>query len=127
MTSFQLSITPSRRAAARFVNRVRRTLQEALADQKGLSGITQSEVARRIGVHRSVINRELHGRANITIGRVAEFAHALGLEPRFTLVTPEQSPHTNERSPYVEVEIDASPNRTVRKDQDDSDNLSRVA
>ena len=48
MTSFQISVTPSRRAAARFVMRVRRAFQKALAEEGCASGLTQSEIAQRL-------------------------------------------------------------------------------
>ena len=94
MTSFQIAISPSRRAAARFVSRVRRALQRALVEEGERKGITQSEIARSIDVHRSVISRELNGRQDITLGRVAELAWALGRDIEFELVareTPEGS------------------------------------
>jgi hypothetical protein len=78
MTSFQITTSPSRRAAARFVTRVRRELLKALAEENARSGLTQSDLARAIGVHRSVINRELRGFKDITLGRVAELSWALG-------------------------------------------------
>lgn len=89
MTSFQIAISPSRRAAGRFISRVRRSLQRALVEEGELSGINQSRVADAIGVHRSVISRELNGRQDITLGRVAELAWALGREIEFNLVVPE--------------------------------------
>ena len=85
MPSFQLTTSPSRRAAARYVQAVRRALQKALAVEAELSGLSQSEVARRIDVHRSVVNRELKGTKDITQGRVGELAWAMGYEPVFTL------------------------------------------
>ena len=78
MTSFQISLTPSRREAARFVTRVRRVIQKALAEEEKNRGLTQSDIARTIGVHRSVINREIRGYKDITLGRVAELAYAMG-------------------------------------------------
>lgn len=85
MTSFQISVTPSRRAAARLVARVRREIQKALAEEARASGLNQSEIARRIGVHRSVINRELRGVKDMTIGRVGELGWAMGREAMFAL------------------------------------------
>ena len=78
MPSFQTSLTPSKRAAGRFVASVRRAIQKALVEEATKNGINQSEIARRIGVHRSVICREIQGRADITLSRVAELAFALG-------------------------------------------------
>lgn len=82
MTSFQLSVSPSRRAAARFVNRVRRSLQKAYAEQKE---IKQTDIAEALDVHRSVITRQMRGYRDMSLGRVAEIAWALGLEPEFNL------------------------------------------
>jgi len=48
-------------------------------------GLKQTDIARAIGVHRSVINRELKGRKDITLGRVAELAWAMGRVPIFDL------------------------------------------
>lgn len=95
MTSFQIGISPSRRAAARFVARVRRTLQRALYEEGERSGLNQSDIARSIEVHRSVISRELNGRQDITVGRIAELAWALGREVEFNLVRPEQAEGSN--------------------------------
>ena len=86
MTSFQITIAPNRRAAGRFISKVRRDLIKALAEEKAHRGVTQSQIARNIGVHRSVINRELKGRNDITLGRVAELAWALGREINFELL-----------------------------------------
>lgn len=86
MPSFQSSITPSRREAARFVTHVRRELQKALVEEEAKRGLTQSDIARTIGVHRSVINRELRGYKDITNGRVAELAYAMGRVPHFSLM-----------------------------------------
>ena len=85
MPSFQIGIRPNRRAAARFIAHVRRTLQQALAEEQLKTGITQSKIAQRIDVHRSVISRELNGQEDITLGRVAELAWALGREISFDL------------------------------------------
>jgi plasmid maintenance system antidote protein VapI len=87
MPSFQITVTPSRRAAARFITRVRRALQKALAEEAQLSGLSQSKIAGAIGVHRSVINRELRGQRDITLGRVGELAWALGRTIVFELQT----------------------------------------
>lgn len=88
VTSFQVSITPSKRAAGRFVSRVRRALQKALIEEHEKRGVTQSDLARAIGVHRSVISRELNGFADLPLSRAAELAWALGRKAVFTLEEP---------------------------------------
>lgn len=86
MSSFQITITPSRRAAGQFVSRVRRAIQKALAEEAEKHGTTQSDLARAIGVNRSVISREIRGHKDLTLGRVGELAWALGRVPSFELL-----------------------------------------
>ena len=88
MTSFQISLSPSRRAAGRFVAGVRRAIQKAYAQEHELSGLTQSDIARAIGVHRSVISRQIRGYEDITLSRVAELAFAMGRKPVLELSEP---------------------------------------
>jgi predicted XRE-type DNA-binding protein len=98
MTSFQITLSPNRRAAARYVTQVRRALQKALAEEQKASGLTQSQIARAVGVHRSVINREMRGQKDLTLGRVAELAWAMGRKPIFELV-PIINPHGSNLPP----------------------------
>lgn len=95
--SFRLSISPLSRDAGRFIGRVRRALLKALAEETAKRGLTQADVARFIGVHRSVINKELRGEKDITLGRVAELASALGRKPVFEL----REPHAATKGPKV--------------------------
>lgn len=80
--SFQIAIRPNRRAAARYVGKVRRALQKAFADNPD---ITRKAVADEIGVDKSVITRQLNGHADMSLGRVGEIAYALGYEADFSL------------------------------------------
>ena len=84
--SFRITISPKDQAAGRFVSRVRRELQNALAEEARRRGLTQSDLARAIGVNRSVISRELRGHKDLSLSRVAELAWALGRRPVFELV-----------------------------------------
>lgn len=108
MTSFQISITPSRREAARFVNRVRRSFQKALTEENKKRGLTQSDIARTIGVHRSVINREIRGFKDITAGRMAELAFALGRKPIFDLPVVAVRPGANAAAPPITTKVEVS-------------------
>jgi hypothetical protein len=95
MPSFRTSLTPHKRAAARFVVGVRRALLKGLADENRHTGVTQTSIAQSLGVHRSVINRELRGSSNMTLGKVAELACAMGFEPHFELRRPAQKAGQN--------------------------------
>lgn len=87
--SLQIGITPKERAAGRFVSRVRRALQKALAEEQAATGVSQSDVARTLGVNRSVISREIRGHKDLTLSRVAEIAWALGRVAVFDVPKPE--------------------------------------
>jgi plasmid maintenance system antidote protein VapI len=85
MTSFSITISPHRRTAARFIVEVRRAIQQALTEEFRARGLTQAEIARILKVHRSVINREIRGDKDLTVGRIGELAHILGRRPQFAL------------------------------------------
>ena len=85
MPSFQIAIEPNRRAAARFVGQVRRSLQKAFVEEQNKRGLSQSDIARALKIHRSVINRELKGVKDITLGRIGELAWAMGRRPSFSM------------------------------------------
>lgn len=84
MPPLAITIRPSRKAAARFVGDVRRELQRVLNHERA-AGLNQSKIADALGVHRSVISRELAGRRDLSLGRIGELAWALGYKPAFTL------------------------------------------
>jgi Helix-turn-helix domain len=85
MPSLQITITPEKRAAARFIGTVRRAIQKAYIEEQRKRNLSQSDIARELHVHRSVINRELRGFKDMTLGRVGQFAWALGRRPNFSL------------------------------------------
>lgn len=99
MTSFQIHVSRHRRAAARYVADVRRKIQMAFAE----SPLSQSDVARALGVHRSVISREVRGHKDLTLGRVAEIACLLGYTATFELKTVEVV-QDNNNAPMIEPE-----------------------
>jgi Helix-turn-helix len=103
MPSFRISITPSRRVAARFITGVRRKVLHALEEESKKRGLKQTDIARKIGVHRSVINRELRGKKDLTLGRLAELAWAMGRTPFFALLEPAISTGSNLPSPGVAI------------------------
>jgi plasmid maintenance system antidote protein VapI len=85
MPSYQISLTPHKRAAGRFIAMVRREIQKALAQEQSERGTTQASIAADLGVNRSVIHRQIMGYENLTLGTVGEIASALGREPVFLL------------------------------------------
>lgn len=124
MTSFQISISPTKVAAARFIGDVRRGLQRAYASAKNSNGMTQSDIARELGVHRSVVNRELTGLKDMTLGRVAELAHILGRKAVITF--PERKAAAGQNIGQIEVPLSAEVDWSVSETDDDatSDNVT---
>ncbi|MDG9793043.1 helix-turn-helix domain-containing protein [Brucella anthropi] len=84
--SFLFELDPAKEASADFIAEVGRRLQAALMERKLNDQLTQSEIARRIGVDRSRVNRCFSGHANLTIGTLAEIAWALDFKPDFDLL-----------------------------------------
>lgn len=71
---------------ARFIGKVRRQLKQAFAEAKK-NGVTQADVARKLGVDPAVITRQLNGTANLTLATIGDLSWALGLYPRVNFLT----------------------------------------
>lgn len=97
MPSYQISLSPNRRAGARFVGRTLHMLQKAYADEKISSGVKQTDIARNLGVHRSIVNRELRGHRDISIFRIGEYAWALGYNIHIEFLKYSKSADSNKK------------------------------
>ena len=89
--SYQLRIDKRSLKAAKFISRLQSAIQTALIE----SGLTQQEVAEKLGVDRSVVNRRLKGKANLTARSIADFAYALERDIRVDFVDPVRIEVTN--------------------------------
>ena len=78
-------VSPRDRAGGRLVHSVHKQLVLAAMDEKAAAGVSQQEIAEKLGVNRSVVNRLLRGTGNLTIRTLGEVAWALGLEVVVTL------------------------------------------
>lgn len=85
MTSFKLKVAARRRAAVRLVGEVSREVLSAFEKEKRKSGISQSSLARRLGVDRSVVHRNLLGGKNFTLETLSDLAWAMNRRVRVTL------------------------------------------
>lgn len=88
MTSFQFDIGSRARNAGRFIGRVRDELLRALSERKKDDKLTQQELAKKLEVHRSLINRQLSGQSNLTLRSLADLAWAMDMEISFELKKP---------------------------------------
>jgi transcriptional regulator with XRE-family HTH domain len=83
--SFRVKTPWHRIVGANFVQEIRDALVGALLEEKKARKLSQSDIARALGVDRSVIHRQLTGRADISPMRVGEIAAILGREIKFSL------------------------------------------
>lgn len=84
MTSFHFEIPPRDRKASRFFGAVLRELRKAIA----VEGLSMAEIGRRLGVNRSVVTRQVGGKANLTLRTLADLAWATDHEIVFQLKRP---------------------------------------
>jgi len=108
MTSFQTGLSEHRRAGTRFINDIRRGLQKAYAEENDANGLNQSEIGRRLGIHRSVVHRELKGVENITLRRAGELAWAMGRRAVVSFVPIGAPADSNHGGFTIEIKMDIS-------------------
>ena len=105
MISYVFDIGDRARKVSRFIAHVRSELQRALIEEKSARKITQQSIAEKIGVNRSVINRQFKGEENLTLRSIAELAWALDWEPQFQLKKTEVRSGDNYRDYFRGMEI----------------------
>jgi transcriptional regulator with XRE-family HTH domain len=88
VTSFHFDIGSRARHAGRFIGRVRGELLRALSLRKSEGGLPQQVLAEKLGIQRSLINRQLAGEANLTLRSLADLAWAMDMEISFELKKP---------------------------------------
>ncbi|MFC0239161.1 helix-turn-helix domain-containing protein [Rhodopseudomonas telluris] len=88
MTSFHFDIGSRAQRAGRLISRVRTELLRVLSEKKKAEGLTQQAIAKRLGVDRSQINRQLSGESNLTLRSLAEIAWAMNMEVSLQLQEP---------------------------------------
>ena len=103
MRSYQMPLSDKQRKTGRFVYDAQRELLNAFVDEKKSRGLTQQEIADKLGVEKSVINRRLNGQANLTLRVFAEMAWAM--DRTFNLSIPRELPDE------VEIPVPARPDQ----------------
>lgn len=104
MTSFHFDIGSRARNAGRFIARVQNELLRAIAEKKKESKFSQQSLANKLKVHRSLINRQLTGEANLTLRSLADLAWAMDLEIAVELKKPTDEVGQNQASSTSTVE-----------------------
>jgi len=82
MKSFDLKVDPREQFYARFASNILGALRTAVGTRVS-EGMSQQEIAEKIGCHKSSISRTLNGRVNnVTIKTVSDILWACSAEPR---------------------------------------------
>ena len=81
MISYVYDIGERARSVSRFISDTRSELQNILMAEKESRNLTQQAIAQKLGVNRSVINRQFMGQENLTLRTIGELAWALGWTP----------------------------------------------
>lgn len=84
--SFDFELTPKEEASADFVALVGDKLQRALVQRKRRGRLTQQQLAEKLEVHRSRVNRCFSGSSNLTVATLAEIVWALDGKIVFDIV-----------------------------------------
>lgn len=74
-----------RRIYLNYISEVENALREAYLRYAAKTGETQSDVAAKLGVNKSVISKRLNGRSNLSAEAIADMAWGVGHRPRFSL------------------------------------------
>lgn len=78
MRSIRSNISNRRKAYLALSSMIESQLRDAFAEEVARSDLSQSEVARRLNVDRSTVNKRLRGSTNMTIETIADMAWAIG-------------------------------------------------
>lgn len=105
MRSFQRRPNNRRAIYLQLIGSIESQLRQAFAKRHEKTGLTQAELARKLGVGRSVINRRLSGRSNLTAESIADMAWGLGVCVKVDIFDPADVA-TND---FMIVPVDHSP------------------
>lgn len=94
--SFRAKVPWHKIAGATLVTEVRDMLVKALLEEaRGPNKIRQADVARTLGVDRSVVHRQLVGTGDLGLSRIGEIAAILGRDAKFVLSEKKANQHEN--------------------------------
>lgn len=114
MPSFEYDLGEKSRIGSRFISHVRSEIQRAFTSEKASRKITQQQIAEKIGVNRSVINRQLMGLENMTLRSVAELLWAIGWEPFFEAREPNVGDQNNE---FISIDENAGVHENAKRNR----------
>ena len=79
-------VHPKRLAGARLISDALREIHKAFGSERAERRLTQTQIAQRLEVNKSCVNRWLNGQENLTLRSLAELAWAMDHEVVITFV-----------------------------------------
>lgn len=98
--SFQINLSDQSKASARFIRRVHREIQKAFSS-RSKAGLSQQDLAAKLGINRATINKRLLGQDNLTLRSIADLAWAMDSDIDFKIIP--RMPQRNTNSYRAEV------------------------
>ena len=95
--SYQLNISPRARKAGRFISKVHKEIQKAFV----ASGLKQNDLAKKLEIDRSVVNRQLLGESNLTLRSISDLAWAMDCNISFSIQQPNHPHGSNQAARKV--------------------------
>lgn len=95
MPSIRVNPNLCRQIYLALVGKVEGQLREIFSKRSEECGLTQSDIARKLDVHRSVVQRRLKGETNMTLETVADMAWAVGACIDVDIFDPKDRPDRN--------------------------------
>lgn len=93
-----------KRIASRGVIRTRNAFLKALKEAKIENPqLSQTSIAKALGVNKSVVSRELGGGVNFTVGRIYQLALAIGRDVEVSF--PKYKPRRNESNSFHSINV----------------------
>lgn len=86
MSIYERLMTSRSGARALSASRLRYRVLKYLNVALNQAGITQAELAKRLGIRRSAVNQVFNGDGNVRVNTLAEYLHEMGLEVDMSLV-----------------------------------------
>ncbi len=80
MTLYDQLVATPKGARALSVSRLRYGVLKVLHSALRRSGVSQAELAGRLGIRKSAVNQVFRGDGNVRISTLAEYLHELGCE-----------------------------------------------
>lgn len=83
--SYRIKISQKRKIFARLLGEIHDQLYQAFTKRAEEDGLTKTGLAKKLGVHKSLITRKFNGTSNLSIRTLAEMAWAMEHHPEFKL------------------------------------------